>query len=27
MALLNLATFGGAAFGLFCIIRLALGGA
>ena len=24
-ALLNLATFGGAAFGLFCIIRLALG--
>jgi succinate dehydrogenase / fumarate reductase membrane anchor subunit len=27
IALLNLATFGGAAFGLFCIIRLALGGA
>jgi succinate dehydrogenase / fumarate reductase, membrane anchor subunit len=26
-ALLNLVTFGGAAFGLFCIIRLALGGA
>ncbi len=24
-ALLNIATFGGAAFGLFCIIRLALG--
>ncbi len=27
MALLNLAAFGGAAFGMFCIIRLALGGA
>lgn len=27
IALLNLATFGGAAFGLFCVIRLALGGA
>ncbi len=26
-ALLNLATFGGAAFGLFCVARLALGGA
>ena len=26
-ALLNLVTFGGAAFGLFCILRLALGGA
>ena len=26
-ALLNLATFGGAAFGLICVIRLALGGA
>lgn len=26
-ALLNLASFGGAAFGLFCVIRLALGGA
>ena len=26
-ALLNLVTFGGAAFGLFCVIRLALGGA
>jgi len=26
-ALLNLATFGGAAFGLVCVIRLALGGA
>ena len=26
-ALLNLLTFGGAAFGLFCVIRLALGGA
>src|SRR5260221_7906054 len=25
--MLNLAAFGGAAFGLFCIIRLALGGA
>jgi succinate dehydrogenase / fumarate reductase membrane anchor subunit len=24
---LNLVTFGGAAFGLFCVIRLALGGA
>ena len=27
MVLLNLVTFGGAAFGLFCVIRLALGGA
>ena len=27
MAALNLAAFGGAAFGLFCVIRLALGGA
>jgi succinate dehydrogenase / fumarate reductase membrane anchor subunit len=27
MAALNLVTFGGAAFGLFCIIRLALGAA
>ena len=27
IALLNLVTFGGAAFGLFCIIRLALGAA
>ena len=27
MALLNLAAFGGAAFGLICVIRLALGGA
>lgn len=27
LALLNLAAFGGAAFGLFCVIRLALGGA
>lgn len=27
LALLNIATFGGAAFGLFCIVRLALGGA
>lgn len=27
IALLNLATIGGAAFGLFCIARLALGGA
>ena len=27
MALINLAAFGGAAFGLFCVIRLALGGA
>jgi succinate dehydrogenase / fumarate reductase, membrane anchor subunit len=27
MAALNLATFGGAAFGLFCVVRLALGGA
>ncbi len=27
LALLNLATFAGAAFGLFCIVRLALGGA
>ncbi len=27
IAALNLATFGGAGFGLFCIIRLALGGA
>ncbi len=26
-ALLNFAAFGGAAFGLFCVIRLALGGA
>ena len=26
-AALNLVTFGGAAFGLFCVIRLALGGA
>ena len=26
-ALLNLVTFGGVAFGLFCVIRLALGGA
>ena len=27
LALLNLATLGGAAFGIFCVIRLALGGA
>ncbi|MBV1686910.1 succinate dehydrogenase, hydrophobic membrane anchor protein [Novosphingobium sp. G106] len=27
IALLNLLAFGGAAFGLFCVIRLALGGA
>jgi succinate dehydrogenase / fumarate reductase membrane anchor subunit len=27
LALLNLVAFGGAAFGLFCVIRLALGGA
>lgn len=27
LALLNLAAFAGAAFGLFCVIRLALGGA
>lgn len=27
LALLNVAAFGGGAFGLFCIIRLALGGA
>ena len=27
VALLNVAAFGGGAFGLFCIIRLALGGA
>lgn len=27
IAALNLAAFGGAAFGLFCVIRLALGGA
>ena len=27
MAALNLAAFGGAAFGLLCVIRLALGGA
>ena len=27
LALLNLAAFGGAAFGVFCVIRLALGGA
>jgi succinate dehydrogenase / fumarate reductase, membrane anchor subunit len=27
LALLNLFAFGGAAFGLFCVIRLALGGA
>ncbi|HEX8055043.1 MAG TPA: succinate dehydrogenase, hydrophobic membrane anchor protein, partial [Novosphingobium sp.] len=27
MALLNLVAFAGAAFGLFCVIRLALGGA
>ena len=27
MALLNLVAFGGAAFGLICVIRLALGGA
>ncbi len=27
MTALNLVTFGGAAFGLFCVIRLALGGA
>ena len=27
ITLLNLAAFGGAAFGLFCVIRLALGGA
>ena len=27
MALLNLVAFGGGAFGLFCVIRLALGGA
>jgi succinate dehydrogenase / fumarate reductase, membrane anchor subunit len=27
IALLNLATLGGAAFGLFCVVRLALGGA
>ncbi len=27
IALLNLATLGGAAFGIFCVIRLALGGA
>ncbi|MGE3693161.1 MAG: succinate dehydrogenase, hydrophobic membrane anchor protein [Novosphingobium sp.] len=27
LVLLNLTTFGGAAFGLFCIVRLALGGA
>ena len=27
LALLNLATLGGAAFGLFCVVRLALGGA
>jgi len=27
MALLNLAGFGGAGFGLFCIVRIALGGA
>jgi succinate dehydrogenase / fumarate reductase membrane anchor subunit len=27
IAALNLATFAGAAFGLFCVIRLALGGA
>ena len=27
LALLSIATFGGAAFGLFCIVRLALGGA
>ena len=27
LLLLNILTFGGAAFGLFCIIRLALGGA
>ena len=26
LALLNIAAFGGAAFGLFCIVRLALGG-
>lgn len=27
LTLLNLATLGGAAFGLFCVVRLALGGA
>ena len=27
LALLNIVAFGGAAFGLFCVIRLALGGA
>ncbi|GAA4643611.1 succinate dehydrogenase, hydrophobic membrane anchor protein [Pontixanthobacter gangjinensis] len=27
IALLNLATVGGAAFGIFCVVRLALGGA
>lgn len=27
LALLNIATLGGAAFGIFCVIRLALGGA
>lgn len=27
IALLNLATIGGAAFGMFCVVRLALGGA
>ena len=27
LALLNLATLGGAAFGIFCVVRLALGGA
>ena len=27
IAMLNLATLGGAAFGLFCVVRLALGGA
>lgn len=27
IALLNLATIGGAAFGVFCVVRLALGGA
>ncbi|MFZ1743437.1 MAG: succinate dehydrogenase, hydrophobic membrane anchor protein [Pontixanthobacter sp.] len=27
LALLNLATVGGAAFGIFCVVRLALGGA
>ena len=27
LLLLNIVTFGGAAFGLFCIVRLALGGA